>query len=371
MFVAAVVGYLLVSSRVPKDDQLLKLKSKLAEPKDSKDQDDSEEHKEAAPKTVEALDDVLSRALAAGKELTVFFEKHPGQQFRRQFFRGLFLLWLAVSLFAVLHQLLQGRVQEGLRVFAYGWLTCITTGLGAVPFMFIAADRISEESLAIANTVASGMMISASVGMVYEAHDHCGPFDWQILVGLLVGAVFMRVSQYLLGGEEEAGVAELHDAILERKHWRKAMLIFTVMFCHSAAEGIAVGVAFDKNLLNKQFGVYISILLAVHNMPEGLAVALVLVPRGISAPFAAVIATLTSVPQPLLAIVAFLFVDTFQCLLPVGLAFAAGAMVYVSLHELLSEAAEQLGMLRTFCITAGSFTLMVIVQVALHSLTEV
>merc|ERR1712039_629882 len=110
------------------------------------------------------------------------------------------------------------------------------------------------------------------------------------------------------------------------------MGIFTVMFCHSAAEGIAVGVAFSKQLKD-QFGLYVSVLLAVHNVPEGLAVALVLVPRGVSAPLSCVIATLTSVPQPLLALTAFLFVDAFQCLLPLGLSFAAGAMVYVSLHE--------------------------------------
>jgi len=121
MFLAAVVGYLLIfSGRARKDYQHLKLKAKLAAPKESKDHDDTEEHKDSAPKTFEALDAVLSRALAAGdhraafkhwhslkqfsslpsaslsqvvesmqcakkdgayivKELTAFFEKHPGQ----------------------------------------------------------------------------------------------------------------------------------------------------------------------------------------------------------------------------------------------------------------------------------------------------
>jgi len=280
------------------------------------------------------------------------------------------MLWVVISPCAFVSHLMKGMVKDALRVFAYGWLTCITTGIGAVPFMFIDASKVSEKSLALANTVASGMMISASAGMLYEAHDHCGPGDWQLFVGLAAGALFIRISSQLLGNDEEAGVEALHEAILERKQWRKAMLIFTVMFCHSAAEGIAVGVAFDRHLGNKQFGLYISILLAVHNMPEGLAVALVLVPRGISAPMAAVIATLTSIPQPLLALVAFLFVDAFQSLLPVGLSFAAGAMVYVSLHELLSEASEQLGKFRTGYVTLGSFVAMLLVQVALQKLTE-
>jgi len=168
--------------------------------------------------------------------------------------------------------------------------------------------------------------------------------------------------------EEEDGVAALHGAFVKKADFRKAFLIFTVMFCHSAAEGIAVGVAFSKQL-REQFGIYVSLLLAIHNVPEGLAVALVLVPRGVSVPLAAAIATLTSVPQPLLAVAAFTFVDTFRWLLPLGLAFAAGAMVYVCLHELLTEAAEQLGWKGALTTTGVSFVCMSCVIYALQTLT--
>jgi len=148
------------------------------------------------------------------------------------------------------------------------------------------------------------------------------------------------------------------------------MLIFTVMFCHSAAEGIAVGVAFSRRL-NHEFGVYISLLLAVHNVPEGLAVALVLVPRGVSATLTALIAILTSVPQPPLALAAFLFVEVFQWLLPLGLAFAAGAMVYVSLHELLVESVEQLGVTKATLASSLSFVTMAGCIYALQFITGI
>merc|ERR1712217_808373 len=108
------------------------------------------------------------------------------------------------------------------------------------------------------------------------------------------------------------------------------------MFCHSAAEGVAVGVAFDTQC-QPGFGLYIALALAIHNVPEGLAMALTLVPRGVNAFPASGIATLTSVPQPLMALWAFRFVEAFQSLLPLGLAFAAGAMIYVSVCELLDE----------------------------------
>lgn len=114
------------------------------------------------------------------------------------------------------------------------------------------------------------------------------------------------------------------------------------MFCHSAAEGVAVGVSFDKRC-DTYFGLYVTFLLALQNMPEGLAVALVLVPRGIHKPLATLIATLTSAPQPIMAVAGFRFVEQFLSFLPIGLGFAAGAMIYVSGSELVTEAVPSVG----------------------------
>jgi len=284
------------------------------------------------------------------------------------------LLWACgVACAAAARQIFVHLDASCLRVFCWGMLTCVTTGLGALPFVLVGRDALGERALALANAAASGMMLSASAGMLQEAHAHSGPWAWQLLAGLAAGAAFIRGSERLSpGGEGEEGndddVVLLHSALMDKRHLRKAWLIFVVMFCHSAAEGVAVGVAFSRQL-PASFGLFVSLLLAAHNVPEGLAVSLVLVPRGVSVRASSAVAMLTSLPQPLMAVVAYLFVDAFRWLLPVGLAFAAGAMVYVCLHELLTEAAEQLGTRGAVLWTSASFALMSAAIAALHSLT--
>jgi hypothetical protein len=85
-------------------------------------------------------------------------------------------------------------------------------------------------------------------------------------------------------------------------------------------------------------GLLVTLAIGLHNVPEGLAVATVLVAQGIS-PWHALWWTLaTSLPQPLLALPSFLFVDAFSAMLPLALGFAAGCMVWIVFAELLPDA---------------------------------
>ena len=85
-------------------------------------------------------------------------------------------------------------------------------------------------------------------------------------------------------------------------------------------------------------GLLVTVAIGLHNVPEGLAVATVLVAKGISPSHAFWWTLATSLPQPLLALPSFIFVDAFQALLPLALGFAAGCMVWIVFAELLPDA---------------------------------
>jgi zinc transporter ZupT len=212
-------------------------------------------------------------------------------------------------------------------VFLYGLVTALATGLGALPFAFV--RTVSPRLLAYANAVASGLMLGASFGLVSEGADY-GRVS--TLAGAVLGVAFVLGAERLLGDRElEVGAARGEDA-------RKMILIVLVMTVHSVAEGVAIGTAFAGGAT---LAALITIAIAVHNVPEGLAISAVLRPRGASLAACAGWSVFSSLPQPLLAVPAYLFVEAFRSLLPYGLGFAAGAMVFMVLVELLPEAFDE------------------------------
>jgi zinc transporter ZupT len=116
------------------------------------------------------------------------------------------------------------------------------------------------------------------------------------------------------------------------------LLMMVVMTVHSFSEGVAVGVSFGGGVT---LATVITVAIAVHNVPEGVAITAVLRPQGISVARCAGWSIVSSLPQPVMAVPAFLFVEAFRPALPWGLGFAAGAMIFMVLVELLPEAFEE------------------------------
>ncbi len=209
-------------------------------------------------------------------------------------------------------------------VFFYGLITALATGVGALPFAFVRS--VSPRFAAYANATASGLMLGASFGLVAQGTQYG---SLQTVVGATIGVAFIVATQRVLGR---------YDIVFGRARGvgaRRMVLMVVVMTAHSFSEGVAVGVAFGGGVT---LAVVITAAIAVHNIPEGLAISAVLRPRGISVLGCAGWSIVSSLPQPLMAVPAFLFVAAFREALPFGIGFAAGAMVFMVLVELLPEA---------------------------------
>lgn len=218
---------------------------------------------------------------------------------------------------------------QTLIVFAAAAATALATGLGAIPFAF--SRFAGERLLGVSNALAAGVMLGASASLIIEGGNRS---IVRVALGVGTGAVFVYGMQQVLGriGAPDVGRLSGVDA-------RKAVLIIAVMTAHSAAEGVGVGAAFGGG---DALGLAITIAIALHNIPEGVAISLVMVPRGARVRSAALWSIFTSLPQPLLAVPAYLFVEQFTAILPVGLGFAAGAMVWMVARELLPETLRQI-----------------------------
>ena len=211
-------------------------------------------------------------------------------------------------------------------VFISALWTAIATGFGAIPFAFV--KEMSTRAMGVANALAAGLMLGASFGLVAEGATHG---VWQTVGGAATGLAFILVTQRYLH-DHDVSFGDITGA-----NAKKMFLIVVVMTVHSFAEGVAVGVSFGGGA---PLATAITIAIAVHNIPEGLAISAVLRPRGASLWACAGWSVFSSLPQPLMAVPAWYFVEHFERALPFGLGFAAGAMIYVVLVELLPEAYE-------------------------------
>ncbi len=214
-------------------------------------------------------------------------------------------------------------------------LTAVATGFGALPFLFV--ENIGERWLGIGNALAAGLMLGASIGLVLEAislEDVGQPIP-RLLIGIGLGSVLVIVSHRLLENRE----ADFSIGQVQGASAVQMLMIVGIMTVHSFAEGIGVGVSYGDG---DTFGAFISVAIAIHNIPEGLAISLILIPRGTTVLKSALWSMFSSLPQPLMAVPAFLFVLFFRPFLPVGLGLAAGAMVWMVFRELLPEALDDM-----------------------------
>jgi ZIP family zinc transporter len=180
----------------------------------------------------------------------------------------------------------------------------------------------------------AGIMLAAAVFSLLVPSLERGSL-LEVVIGFLLGCV-------LLAGLDRL-IPHAHARFIERGQPRgtapessRATLLLSALTIHNVPEGMAVGVAFAAG--GPELGIPIALAILIQNIPEGFAAAAPLVPLGVSTSRILVIAALTGLVEPPAALAAYAAFDLASGLLAGSLAFAAGAMIYVVVDELIPEA---------------------------------
>ncbi len=218
-----------------------------------------------------------------------------------------------------------------------GLISALATGLGAIPVHYVKSG--SKVLRAFSCAFAGGMMISASVFSLAQEgislKDKMPFAPYMVILGLLLGSLFFWITEKMVKNHDTQPLA------LAQGFSKRSLLIFIVMFLHSIPEGIAIGVGFATG--NLEFGLVMAIAIAVHNIPEGIAISLPLKAEKASTAKCAWASILSSVPQPIMAVPAAIVAWMFEPLLPLGLGFAGGAMIHMTIAELLPDSIKEGG----------------------------
>jgi ZIP family zinc transporter len=208
-----------------------------------------------------------------------------------------------------------------------GAMTAFATGLGAVP-VFLMGERARRLRPLLWGATVGLMGVAAVVGLLLPALDEGEPRT--VGGGLVVGVVFLLASRRLLEGRD------VHVGRLRGAGVRRAVLVFGVLLVHSLPEGFAIGTAFASD--TEGLALFVVLAIALQNVPEGTSVAIPMASAGFGRAQQFWAAVLTSAPQPVGAVAAYLAVEVVDGLLPFSFGFAAGAMLALVLVELAPQA---------------------------------
>ena len=233
--------------------------------------------------------------------------------------------------------------------------------------VFFLKDNINPKLQKILLGFASGVMIAASIWSLLE--PAIGTYNdfkkWLIpAIGFLVGIGFLLLLDYLIPhihiDKQEEGI--------KRNKLSKTFKMFLAVTLHNIPEGLAVGVVIAGMIsgsINEHAMLALSIGIAIQNFPEGAIISMPLKEEGYSKTKAFLYGFGSGIVEPIAALIAILLTYYVSTILPFVLAFAAGAMIYVVVEELIPEAnTGNHSNLATIGLAIG-FVLMMVLDIAL------
>ena len=238
--------------------------------------------------------------------------------------------------------------------------TYFLTALGASLVFFF--KNISKNIMDAMLGFAAGVMIAASFfSLLAPAIEHCEVLNltpWLIIaIGFFSGGLLLFLSD------------KIFNKLLSKKNKRILMLVSSITI-HNIPEGLAVGIAFGSIYYGLTGATTLSALMlalgiGLQNFPEGSAVSIPLRREGMSRKKAFFYGQLSAIVEPIFGVIGALLVLKVRILLPFFLAFAAGAMIYVVVSELIPESQSNKKKEVMAIFTIIGFTTMMVLDVAL------
>jgi len=227
-------------------------------------------------------------------------------------------------------------VMQALLATLFTWFL---TALGAVPVFF--TKRFNQKLMDGLLGLAAGVMIAASYWSLLAPAIEMSGGDWQpATIGFLLGGGFLYLIDKVLP-HLHLGL-ETPEAEGIKTTWERSVLLVLAITLHNIPEGLAVGVAFGalahgQDAATLGAAVALALGIGIQNCPEGLAVAMPLRREGMTRTKAFMYGQASGVVEPMAGVLGALLVLSMQAILPYALAFAAGAMIFVVVEELIPE----------------------------------
>lgn len=231
------------------------------------------------------------------------------------------------------------------------WATLFTwflTAAGAVPVFF--TKHVNQRMMDGMLGMAAGVMIAASFWSLLAPAIELSDGDWKpAVVGFLAGGIMLFLIDKILPHIHPS--MERSEAEGIKTSWQRSVLLVLAVTLHNIPEGLAVGVAFGavvhatdpahaQSLILG--GIALAVGIGIQNFPEGMAVAMPLRREGVSRFKAFMMGQLSGVVEPIAGVIGAAVIVYMEKLLPYGLAFAAGAMIYVVVEELIPESQRKM-----------------------------
>ena len=248
--------------------------------------------------------------------------------------------------------------------------TFLMTSLGAA-VVFLFRKTMNGHIQRVFLGFASGVMIAASIWSLLipaiEETEASGGIGWLPAAGgFILGALFL----FLLDRFMPHFHPEAHKTEGVPVPWRRTTLLVSAVTLHNIPEGMAVGLSFALAAQHNEPGYYtaafaLALGIGIQNFPEGAAISLPLRQEGVPAWRSFIYGSLSGVVEPIFGVLAVLVAGGIQPLMPWLLSFAAGAMIYVVVDELIPEAhLSEHSTYGTMGALAG-FVIMMVLDVAL------